>query len=157
LVGAVGAPTNQATNPHAPPSGKATTPNKKFSCLFVVKKVFYSKALILQPYMLYFISERTQEVIMSTATFSIRMDSQLKRELDAICNEFGMSTSVAINIFARAVVRERRIPFEIAATPKASEPQGAFQALREQAKKSGVAGLSLAEINAEISKARAEQ
>jgi len=94
---------------------------------------------------------------MSTATFSIRMDSQLKRELDAICNEFGMSTSVAINIFARAVVRERRIPFEIAATPKASEPQGAFQALREQAKKSGVAGLSLAEINAEISKARAEQ
>ena len=94
---------------------------------------------------------------MSTATFSIRMDSQLKRELDAICNEFGMNTSVAINVFARAVVRERRIPFEIAATPKASEPQRAFQALREQAKKSGVAGLSLAEINAEISKARAEQ
>ncbi|NMA19719.1 MAG: type II toxin-antitoxin system RelB/DinJ family antitoxin [Lentisphaerae bacterium] len=94
---------------------------------------------------------------MSTATFSIRMDSQLKRELDAICNEFGMSTSVAINVFARAVVRERRIPFEIAATPKASEPQRAFRALREQAKQSGVAGLSLSEINAEISKARAEQ
>jgi addiction module RelB/DinJ family antitoxin len=94
---------------------------------------------------------------MSTATFSIRMDSQLKRELDAICNEFGMSTSVAINVFARAVVRERRIPFEIAATAKTSEPQRAFRALREQAKQSGVAGLSLAEINAEISKARAEQ
>ena len=94
---------------------------------------------------------------MSTATFSIRMDSQLKRELDAICNEFGMSTSVAINVFARAVVRERRIPFEITVTPRASKPQGAFQALRQQAKQSGVAGLSLSEINAEISKARAEQ
>jgi len=94
---------------------------------------------------------------MSTATFSIRMDSQLKQELDTICNEFGMNTSVAINIFARAVVRERRIPFEIAVTPKASVAQRTFQALRRQAKKSGVAELSLSEINAEISKARAER
>ena len=94
---------------------------------------------------------------MNTATFSIRMDSQLKQELDAICNEFGMNTSVAINIFARAVVRERRIPFEIAVTPEASMAQRTFQALRRQAKKSGVAGLSLSEINAEISKARAER
>ena len=94
---------------------------------------------------------------MNTATFSIRMDSQLKQELDAICNEFGMNTSVAINIFARAVVRERRIPFEIAVTLKASVEQRTFQALRRQAKKSGVAELSLSEINAEISKARTER
>jgi len=94
---------------------------------------------------------------MNTATFSIRMDSQLKQELDTICNEFGMNTSVAINIFARAVVRERRIPFEIAVTPKPSVAQRTFQALRRQAKKSGVAELSLSEINAEISKARAER
>ena len=92
---------------------------------------------------------------MNTATFSIRMDSQLKQELDAICNEFGMNTSVAINIFARAVVR-RRIPFEIAAT-KENSAQRTFQALRRQAKKSGVAGLPLSEINAEINDARAER
>ncbi len=93
---------------------------------------------------------------MNTATFSIRMDSQLKQELDAICNEFGMNTSVAINIFARAVVRERRIPFEIAAA-KENSAQRTFQALRRQAKKSGVAGLPLSEINAEINDARAER
>lgn len=94
---------------------------------------------------------------MSMATFSIRMDSQLKQELDAICNEFGMNTSVAINIFARAVVREKRIPFEIVASSTTSAAQRTFRALRQQAKKSAVAGLSLSEINAEIDEARAER
>ena len=50
---------------------------------------------------------------MAQATFSVRMDEQLKKQMDEICNEFGMTTSTAFNIFARAVVRERRIPFEI--------------------------------------------
>ena len=46
---------------------------------------------------------------MAVATFSVRMDEDLKNELDELCAQFGMNTSVAINICARAVVRERRI------------------------------------------------
>ena len=52
---------------------------------------------------------------MAQATFSIRMDESLKRQFDALCADFGMTASTAFNIFAKAVVRERRIPFEIVA------------------------------------------
>ena len=90
---------------------------------------------------------------MPTATFSVRMDEKLKTELDNLCAQFGMNTSTAINLFARAVVRERRIPFEIAAAP-ADTGLRAFQSLRRQAKVNGLQDMSLAEINAEITKTR---
>lgn len=52
---------------------------------------------------------------MSQATFSIRMDEDLKKQFDTVCEEMGMSATTAFNIFARTVVREKRIPFEISA------------------------------------------
>jgi len=90
---------------------------------------------------------------MAVSTFSVRMDEDLKTELDSLCAKFGMNTSVAINIFARAVVRERRIPFEITAD-SANPGLLAFQSLRSQAKANGLQDMSLDEINAEISKCR---
>ena len=50
---------------------------------------------------------------MAQATFSVRMDETLKKQFDSLCAEFGMNATTAFNIFARTVVRERRIPFEI--------------------------------------------
>ena len=50
---------------------------------------------------------------MAQATFSISMDENLKKQFDALCSDFGMSATTAFNIFAKAVVRERKIPFEI--------------------------------------------
>ena len=50
---------------------------------------------------------------MAQTTLSIRMDEDVKREFDAFCSAVGMNTSVAINLFAKTVIRERRIPFEI--------------------------------------------
>lgn len=96
---------------------------------------------------------------MAQATFSVRMDEALKKQFDALCSDFGMSTSTAINVFARAVVRERKIPFEISSShseitrEKAME---AFLSLREQAKKDFPEGMTLNEINDEIFKARHE-
>lgn len=52
---------------------------------------------------------------MAQTTLSIRMDENVKKEFDAFCAEVGMNTSVAINLFAKAVLREKRIPFEISA------------------------------------------
>ena len=51
---------------------------------------------------------------MAQATLSIRMDATVKKQFDAFCSEVGMNTSVAVNLFAKAVLRERKIPFEIA-------------------------------------------
>lgn len=53
---------------------------------------------------------------MAQATLNVRMDEDIKREFDAFCAEVGMNASVAVNMFARAVLRERRIPFEITDT-----------------------------------------
>lgn len=53
---------------------------------------------------------------MEQVTFSMRMDKDLKEKLDALCKKFGMSTTTAFNIFANAVVREEKIPFEIKAS-----------------------------------------
>lgn len=94
---------------------------------------------------------------MAQATFSIRMDEQLKQDFDALCAEFGMSASTAFNVFAKAVIREKKIPFEISSTPSAAameEGYKAFMALRAEAQQKGLQELSLDEINEEIRKTR---
>ena len=93
---------------------------------------------------------------MALATFSVRMDENLKRQFDALCADFGMNATTAFNVFARAVVRERKIPFEIQASNDNYKLAGmqAFLALRAQAQENGVQDLSLDEINEEIRKAR---
>ncbi|MCL2701732.1 MAG: type II toxin-antitoxin system RelB/DinJ family antitoxin [Phycisphaerae bacterium] len=48
-----------------------------------------------------------------TTTFSVRMDSEVKSQFDEFCAQVGMNTTVAFNMFARAVLRERRLPFEV--------------------------------------------
>ena len=50
---------------------------------------------------------------MAQTTFSVRMDSEVKKQLDDFCAQVGMNTTVAFNLFARAVLREKRLPFEV--------------------------------------------
>ena len=49
----------------------------------------------------------------STTNISIRMDSELKAQADALFAELGMNLSTAFNIFVRQSLREGGIPFEI--------------------------------------------
>ena len=41
------------------------------------------------------------------------MDADIKRQLDEFCQQVGMNTSTAFNLFARAVLREKRLPFDV--------------------------------------------
>ena len=41
------------------------------------------------------------------------MDENLKRDFDSLCNDLGLTINTAINIFAKTVVRQQKIPFEI--------------------------------------------
>mgnify|MGYP003301949293 CR=1 FL=1 len=94
---------------------------------------------------------------MAQATFSVRMDEDLKQQFDVLCSQFGMNMSTAINIFARAVVYQRRIPFDISAPDNEITREGAmqaFMALRKSAEVNGLQNMSLDEINAEINAAR---
>lgn len=94
---------------------------------------------------------------MAQATFSIRMDADLKKEFDKLCSDFGMSASTAFTIFAKKVVREKRIPFEITSQDSditLERGMEALQLLREEAKKNGLQDMTLEEINSEIQKVR---
>ena len=51
---------------------------------------------------------------MAQTDINIRMDEHLKQEFDWFCTELGLTMSTAINLFAKTVVRQRKIPFEIA-------------------------------------------
>ncbi|MDR2649952.1 MAG: type II toxin-antitoxin system RelB/DinJ family antitoxin [Clostridiales bacterium] len=44
---------------------------------------------------------------------NVRIDENVKKNFDEFCAEVGMNASVAINMFVRAVLRSRSIPFEI--------------------------------------------
>jgi len=54
---------------------------------------------------------------MAQTTFSVRMDAEVKEQFDDFCSKVGMNATVAFNMFARAVLRERRLPFDVAAEP----------------------------------------
>lgn len=64
---------------------------------------------------------------MANTNINIRMDSDLKRQFEAFCTDMGMSMTTAFNIFAKKVVREYRIPFEIGAEVPNAETMEAIQ------------------------------
>lgn len=63
---------------------------------------------------------------MAQSMVNFRMDPELKKSMDDICREMGMTSTTAYTIFASKVVRERRIPFEINADPFYSESNMAY-------------------------------
>ena len=58
---------------------------------------------------------------MAQAMINFRIDEKIKKEVEKICCEMGMSMTTAFTIFATKVTKEKRIPFEITADPFYSE------------------------------------
>ena len=50
---------------------------------------------------------------MAQTNISIRIDEDLKKQFDEFCSNVGMSMTTAFCIFAKTVVNEQKIPFEI--------------------------------------------
>ena len=85
---------------------------------------------------------------MAEVSFSIQMDENLKEQFEQVCSDLNMSVSMAITIFARTVVREHKIPFEIIASLASTTREdglNAFLTLREED-----------DVNTEIQQTRAE-
>ena len=66
---------------------------------------------------------------MSTTAISSRLDSDIKKQFDKLCKEFGISTNAAFNLFARTVVREKAIPFAISLNTSAQNALAQAQEL----------------------------
>ena len=58
---------------------------------------------------------------MAQTMVNFRMDEELKKSMEKVCSEMGLSMTTAFTIFAKKVSRERRIPFEVSADPFYSE------------------------------------
>ena len=56
-----------------------------------------------------------------TVNVNIRMDAELKKSMEQVCADMGLSMTTAFTIFAKKVSREKRIPFEVSADPFYSE------------------------------------
>lgn len=63
---------------------------------------------------------------MAQTTISVRMDEQLKRDFDKICDDLGMTISTAVTMLAKKMTREQRLPFEASVDPLYSESNMAF-------------------------------
>ena len=105
---------------------------------------------------------------MAQTAFSIRMDDTLKREFSQFRENIGMTMSTAFVVFAKAALRDRKIPFEIYDyCPTKSMTRGkvsseealhAFESMRAQAQAQlkGKPEPTLDEINAIIVEVRKE-
>ena len=80
---------------------------------------------------------------MAQTSMTVRIDSQQKAMFDSLCEQFGMSANAAINVFVKAVIRTRSIPFAIKA----------FENMCKTARENNIE-MSLDEINAEIKEVR---
>ena len=58
---------------------------------------------------------------MASTSITIRMDEKLKKQAEKLFDDMGLNMTTAMTIFAKAVVRQGKIPFEISADPFYSE------------------------------------
>ena len=68
---------------------------------------------------------------MAQTNINIRMDENLKREFDALCNDLGLTMTAAFTVFAKTVVRRQRIPFEISKDIQNAETLAAIEEVQE--------------------------
>ncbi len=60
---------------------------------------------------------------MAQTNVNIRMDEDLKKQFEHFCSDVGMNMTTAFCVFAKTVVREHRIPFEISNADPFYSPQ----------------------------------
>ena len=71
-------------------------------------------------------SIRKDVIVMAQALVNFRMDEELKKNMESICQELGMNMTTAFTIFAKKMTRERRIPFDVSVDPFYSESNMAY-------------------------------
>ena len=95
---------------------------------------------------------------MAQTAMTVRLDNQQKAQFDKLCEQFGMSANTAINIFVKAVIRSKSIPFSIQAKEEEDEvtakAKATFKELRAKAERGETPELTLDEINEEIREVR---
>ena len=96
---------------------------------------------------------------MGQTAFTVRMDTEVKKKFDELCKDFGISANTAFNMFARAVIKQERIPFNVESENQAKLQRAweAIERMRASAIANGIADMSMEEIDEEIRLTREER
>ena len=65
---------------------------------------------------------------------NIRMDDKLKEQFSDFCNNIGLSMSSLFNVFAKKVVKEKKVPFELSYNEDPFYSEANMKALDEATK-----------------------
>ena len=101
--------------------------------------------------------------MMGAVNVTIRVDEETKREFDTFCDNVGMNITTALNMYMKAVLRTRQLPFPITdikplkQTDARESLKRAFKAAQEQSVKNGTDKMTMDEIDAEIAAYRREK
>jgi len=98
----------------------------------------------------------------STSTnITIRMDRETKRDFETFCDNVGINLTTAFNMFVKATLRARTLPFAISDIDSKKqarmELQEAFEDLQQESVANGNDKMTLDDINAIISECRQEK
>ena len=87
---------------------------------------------------------------MATVNFSVRMDADLKREVEAIYAELGMNLTSAVNAFLRQSVRVGGLPFDLRLNERQRETVLAMLEAEQLASDPGVEAMDVEDALAEL-------
>ena len=69
---------------------------------------------------------------MAQTNINIRIDENLKKDFDTLCDDLGLTMTAAFNIFAKTMVRQQRIPFEISMDVPNAETLAAIEDVKKR-------------------------
>ena len=100
---------------------------------------------------------------MTTTNITVRVDKETKKDFDVFCENVGINATAAVNMFIKAVLRTRELPFTVTDINTEQEKRvygvravEAINNMREISARNGNARMTLEEINTEIEAARME-
>ena len=96
---------------------------------------------------------------MRTVNYTLRIDEGDKQRAESVFKALGMTFSTGINVYLKAVGRQKRIPFVLHAGGEvpARTLADVFKAAQAEAVKNGTSEMTMDEINAEIASYRLEK
>lgn len=74
---------------------------------------------------------------MAQTSINIRMDDSLKKQFEVLCSELGLSMSTAFTLFAKTMVRQQGLPFELTLRTPNAETLAAIQDVDQRRDLSG--------------------
>jgi len=64
---------------------------------------------------------------MAAVNYTVRLDEADKKAAEQVFNDLGLTLAAGFNVYIKAVIRQRRIPFDMALNPSSNEKQTTTQ------------------------------